>query len=398
MSKYRMHLRDAILPLVNRVPVSSMQLGSPRRIYDAASFADIYPGLAKYHRVRPGRPVNERPPQTIDNMVFFKYAELYNRRQPESFVLELADARTWGNKGAVISANDILIGDLSLEFGPAKYDSGKHSVFTRLRLGKPRKFKGTLAVVASPGCDVYAHWFCDVVPRFITLIESGLIAKVDKILINYSELDFQVDTLERLGVPVNKLWNCTKDLHFHLQADKMYVPSYPNLHGTVNDWACREVRRLFMHADVQKTGTRNLYISRARAEGRKLKNEDQVFFGLQDMYGFEKIFAEDLTLEEKVALFSEAACIVAPHGGGLTNILFCSTGCKIVDIFPPGDFDTFFWSMSNALGLQYSYLFGRGDLPTAENDFLMRNIDIDLEPETLRSLLELLAVKPATLL
>jgi capsular polysaccharide biosynthesis protein len=221
------------------------------------------------------------------------------------------------------------------------------------------------------------------------LKESGILDKVDKILINYDRLDFQLETLSRMGIGEDKLINCIKDIHYHISADELYVPSYPNEHGTVNPWVCQAAKDIFGTGAQGPAMPRRLYISRSRAVGRRIVNEEEVFSYLQDEYGFERIYSEDFSMGDKVRLFGQAECIAAPHGGGVTNIIFSGAGGKVLDIFPPGDFDTFFWSMANSNKMEYYYLFGKGEMPSPENDFMRRNVDIDVDMERFEALMHL---------
>lgn len=382
-------IKGGIIQLANVLPFSSLTIGSPRRL----SFVEkeSFEKLILQQQVA----LVENPPGSIDKEVFFKFPPLYNRVQPRQYILKLQQARLWGNNGAVIDSNDRFIADVSKEFGPAKFDPSKHSVFNRVKLRKPEKFNGSIAVIASPGSNVYAHWFCDILPRIILLKKAGVLDKVDKILINYNKLDFQQESLALLSIPEEKLINCIDDLNFHLVADTVYVPSYPNEHGTVNPWVCNEVKALYktIASDAQDFNHKRLYISRRKAVGRRLINEDVLIEYLEQEYGFVKVFTEDFTMAEKVNMFQQAECIVAPHGGGMTNILFCEAGCKVVDIFPPGDFDTFFWSISNSNKLEFYYFFGKGELPTPEKDFVKRNADIDIDMNRFKDLMNLLKLQ-----
>jgi len=382
-------IKAAVIQFANVLPVSSLTVGSPRRI----SFVE----KENFEKMIMQEPValTEEPPGSIDKEVFFKFPPLYNRTQPRQYILKLENGRLWGNNGAVIASNDRFIADVSKEFGPAKFDPSKHSVFNRVKLRKPQKFNGSIAVIASPGSNVYAHWFCDILPRIILLKKAGILDKVDKILINYSKLDFQQESLAMLAVPEEKLINCIEDLNFHLEADTVYVSSYPNEHGTVNPWVCNEVKVLYktIASGAKDFNHKRLYISRRKAVGRRLINEEALIDYLQQEYGFVKVFTEDFTMAEKVKMFQKAECIVAPHGGGMTNILFCEAGCKVVDIFPPGDFDTFFWSISNSNKLEYYYFFGKGELPTPDNDFVSRNADIDIDMSKFKDLMNLLKLQ-----
>jgi len=58
-------------------------------------------------------------------------------------------------------------------------------------------------------------------------------------------------------------------------------------------------------------------------------------------------------LLEQVALFMNASHIVAPHGGGLTNIVFCNAGCRVVELFGPKYVNPCYWSLAELVGLDY---------------------------------------------
>ena len=384
---WKQAVKAGLIKCVNQLPVSSLSIGSPRKIsfVQEEDFETII--------LKEPVTITENPPGTIDKNVFFKFPPLYKRTQPRQYILKLQQARVWGNNGAILASNDRFIADVSKEFGPAKFDPAKHSVFNRVKLKKPIRFNGSLAVIASPGSNVYAHWFCDVLPRLVLLQKSSVLEKVDKILLNYSQLDFQKESLANMGIPEEKLLNCIEDINFHLIADTLYVPSYPNEHGTVNPWVCEEVKQIFKASDLKGSNNKRIYISRSKAKGRGVVNEEEIVDFLEKEFGFKKLLTEDLSMTEKVHLFKQAECIVAPHGGGITNILFCSAGCKIVDIFPPGDFDTFFWSIANSNRLEYYYFFGKGEMPTWENDFMRRNSDIEVDMNKFKDLMNLLKLQ-----
>lgn len=380
MSSPLQTLKSVALKAVNAVPVSSTVIGSPRRSAKAAEL-NFRESQCEYSLVRKAVKIVETPPLTVDNDVFFKYENFYRRTEPEQFILKLNNGRVWGRNGAVITTDDVFISDVSQEFGKAKFDSSLHSIWRRLKLRKPTEINGSVALIASPGGNVYAHWLCDILPRMMMLKERGILDAVDKIVMSFGFLDWQMETLERLGIDRTKIINIIDDPEFHMRAKTLYVTSYPNEHGTVNGWVCEVARDIYVGKEQPSKKTERLYVSRAKAIGRQMANEDEVFGFLQKEYGFKKIFAEEFSTPEKARLFFDAECIIGPHGGGFTNLLFCSSGCKVVDVFPPSlaDFTTYFWVLANANNLNYSYFFGNGEMPTPQKDISVRNQNIDVD-------------------
>src|SRR5258707_114639 len=107
------------------------------------------------------------------------------------------------------------------------------------------------------------------------------------------------------------------------------------------------------HRDLKHTG-RRLYISRAAAKYRRVLNEDDVVQFLRRR-GFETIALEAFSIREQAAAMASCEAVVAPHGGGLSNVVFCRPETKIVEIFSPELVASYFWKISNQVGLDYYY-------------------------------------------
>ena len=71
---------------------------------------------------------------------------------------------------------------------------------------------------------------------------------------------------------------------------------------------------------------------------RMCVNEDDVVELLRS-YGFEEIFCENLSMEEKISVFRSAESVVGPIGGGMSNVLFCKPDTKVISLNSPEFFD-----------------------------------------------------------
>ncbi len=101
--------------------------------------------------------------------------------------------------------------------------------------------------------------------------------------------------------------------------------------------------------------SRRLYVSRARAARRRLVNEEDVWPILQEA-GFERVFMEDLPFEEQVRMMGEAEAVVAPHGAGLTNVMFCPRETAVVEIADLSFPNPNFYAVASAMEHRYSVL------------------------------------------
>ena len=71
---------------------------------------------------------------------------------------------------------------------------------------------------------------------------------------------------------------------------------------------------------------------RPGAKTRKIINSDELLLALK---GWETVELESMTIKEQMKTFAEASHIVAAHGAGLTNLLWCNPGTKVVEIQDP---------------------------------------------------------------
>lgn len=122
---------------------------------------------------------------------------------------------------------------------------------------------------------------------------------------------------------------------------------------------------------------RRVFISRAKASRRKLINEEEVW-SLLEPHGFQRVFMEDLTFQEQVKLMQESSVLIAPHGAGLTNMLFCPQGAKIVEIADLSFPNPNFYALASAMKHQYWIINAdsRGDAHPLEKDLFVDPVAI----------------------
>jgi capsular polysaccharide biosynthesis protein len=56
-------------------------------------------------------------------------------------------------------------------------------------------------------------------------------------------------------------------------------------------------------------------------------------------------------------MFSRAEAIVAPHGAGLTNLVYSPPGCLVLDVFPSHPIPYYRW-LAQSCGHHYSWMAG----------------------------------------
>jgi hypothetical protein len=340
---------------------------------------------ASYQEVTEEVIVERMKPFTLDRMIHWKFERAYKQLHPPCFVATMKQGRILGKNGTVVAPDDTLIRDVSRESVDMTIP---HTASLSLKLGKHTKVKHTVAVLSTVWSYVYYHWMLDIIPRVELLRKAGLLEKVDYFVIPDDHLPFQKSVLNKLGIGIDKIIIADDEKKLHLEVSELIIPSLPSTLDSPMGWACQFIRDTFKDCMMpMPSPKKRLYISRAKSLGRKIINEEEVLSLLGPM-GFEIIELELLSVDDQVRLFSAAECVVAPHGAGLTNILFCSANTVILDIFAPKYINPCYWIIANELDLNYSYLIGKGEQPREGVDLDQKLDDIIVPVDQMKKILK----------
>jgi capsular polysaccharide biosynthesis protein len=86
---------------------------------------------------------------------------------------------------------------------------------------------------------------------------------------------------------------------------------------------------------------------------RSVLNHDVLLETAKNRYPIEWKVFDSLSVEDTVTLFSKASVIIAPHGAGLTNMLFSPKGITIIEFMDVQDPNLCYWHLSEMLGNRY---------------------------------------------
>jgi capsular polysaccharide biosynthesis protein len=168
---------------------------------------------------------------------------------------------------------------------------------------------------------------------------------------------------------------------------------------------CQLLRDLFLDDSQPRsvTPTKRIYLTRAEANYRRVLNEPEVVEWLQKA-GFLSVTLSELSVREQAALLSEAAVVVAPHGAGLTNLVFCQPGTKVLEIFPKNYSQPYYWALAGQCQLTHQYLTSRSiteyapAATQAEPEYLFNDLeDLVIHLDDLAEALASLAVDGLTI-
>ncbi|MBB6610724.1 glycosyltransferase family 61 protein [Pontibacter sp. Tf4] len=269
---------------------------------------------------------------------------------------------------SVISQYNRIVENVSLSLTSGKVtEPNLNNIFEQRFFTKPVKVKGTVFSMLTGGAGInnISHWFLDVLPRLHLLRESGLYDKIDWFLVPSLKYEYQLETLELLDIPRDRI--IPGDKYPHLTADCIVASTAPRgNHTLVPKWLCDYIRNSF----VPKAKTASqvklapdaplIYISRSDSSVRNILNENELVASLEQE-GFINVVASKLTIAEKIALFSQARVVVSATGAGLINMLFCNPGTRIIEIFNENFVVEPFFDIATKAELDYDYVICKGN-------------------------------------
>jgi hypothetical protein len=125
----------------------------------------------------------------------------------------------------------------------------------------------------------------------------------------------------------------------------------------------------------------NIYLTRERT--RSVANR-VLIEGVARNHGFSVHALEGMNPQAQMELFRDAACVVAPHGADLANLLFCAPGTAVLELSPDCEFRPLFAQISDKLDLVHAVL----PCPTDDGGFFGRmTVDVPRFRMLLRQLL-----------
>lgn len=227
--------------------------------------------------------------------------------------------------------------------------------------------------------DNYFHWFCDVLPRLYQVLDR-LPLDVRFIVPDHLE-DWKIKSLAAIGINRDRMVSYDGRVPWTLE-ELYYAPPIA-MTGDIDKESMKWVQSRLLscpNVDIPTQYGPKIFLSRKKSLRRRIVNEGALVQFLITK-GFQVLYAEDHALEAQISIFTGAQFVIGPHGAGLTNVLYCKPGTKILEIFNSSIIRRCYWSLSTALDLKYvcymakhvhHELEGEGDIYVDIEDFRVR--------------------------
>lgn len=266
---------------------------------------------------------------------------------------QVHQARVFGPAVAVASSRDLLLQEVSVEWSPRPTPWPMR----KLRLAAPRRLNGRSLLLASTGGENYYHFLHDVLPRIGLARRAGVLdPAIRHFIVNDLRPPFVRELLETCGIPLGL---CIETfVSRHLWCEELLIPSLPGELGSPHAEIGKFYDDLYPPGncrDPQKKG--GIFLSRPPDRQRALKSADAIYRILGE-YGVEIVELGRWPVRDQAEKMRSAAFVVAPHGAALANLVFCSPGTPVLEMFAPGYVNQCYRVLAAMRGLPYGYLVG----------------------------------------
>ena len=282
----------------------------------------------------------------------------------------------------MITPDDYILKDLSFHKDVKNEEFAW--IMSAVKLPRAVQVGGNLTVIGEAFASSYYHWLFHALGRLCYVKKRFPFDQISYFAVSHQTNDFHRATLEMMGVPKEKLL-LLKDFP-HIAPDAVVMSNWTGRFDPNVAVMLREA--LLPHLPPQVSGPKRIYVSRARCPSRHLDNEAELLEILEPL-GFQTVICEENSLAQNMSLFDGAEAIFAPHGAGLSNIVFCKPGTKVIELFNQDWHPEVFWQLSEAIGLSHYCLLGQNSTVPRKGAKGPQHENIHLDPKALKKMLKL---------
>ncbi len=241
-----------------------------------------------------------------------------------------------------------------------------------------------VCIFYNPNLQSYYHWIVEALPALHAL--TPFLPEGSGLLLPPSVAEFRAageikfdhrEALAALGF--GNLSVIESEAEAVLARDAIWLNTYSLAEMPAALLRSFRDRAIALHPPPAKREGR-LYLK--RRNNRFVANDDAIEAYLRPQ-GFEPVYPEDLPQAQQIALFAAARIIVATHGAGLANLMFCRAGTRVLELSPDTEFRPNYWMIAEKLGLAYGVL----PCPTVTGTF---DGDLEVDLPRLRALIRVL--------
>ena len=239
--------------------------------------------------------------------------------------------------------NNSLISNLSIQLDQKgiKKNINENEIFKK---GTPKfkhKIKGPILVAAQGASGYnYFHWFFDILPKIYLANKIYDLNYFNFFYLPEIKYDYQIQTLKRLKIPKRKILSSKRIKFF--STDEIVLTEHPYFrknfwwdnYKSIPKWIVKFNTNKFKSISKKnfKKG-KKIFIDRTDTKHphNQISNIKEIYKIIKKN-NFEIVKLTEKKFSDQVSIFKNANTILAPHGAGLKNIIYCKKKSTIIEL------------------------------------------------------------------
>jgi len=249
--------------------------------------------------------------------------------------------------------------------------------FMKNRPGSNTREKKPVLPLLSYRSDNIYHWISEYLPQLELLNKYRLETNEQPIvLLEANPPEWKLDSLDLFGY--------TEDYRKYMNVDELLLNRCLLCSSRIQSPeflpSPRELRFLRktivgktnLTEEIRSDLPRKIYISREKANNRRVVNQKEIKEYLESK-GFVEYTLEDIGFIHQILLFRNAETVIAPHGAGLTHIIYPSS-INVIE-FIPQYYPSVYTVLANMLGHNYQPIIAKK--VNSQEDMIVSKEDVD---------------------
>ena len=209
------------------------------------------------------------------------------------------------------------------------------------------KFENIFVFTDSYGDRNIWHWFVEMMPGILYLIDIIKVIPDIKIIINKTPKDTMISTIREFlylipGVTKDNIIEFEFKEDTGIYADNLYIGFSQCHHHTIKNIWNLIYFKLGLSDKCNKLSenkkySKKVYLSRRATElahkhNRKIVNIEKVSSIIREK-GFIEVYPEKTDIIDKINIFNNADCVITELGSGFINLIHCKDGIDVILIY-----------------------------------------------------------------
>ena len=340
-----------------------------RRYFPDKPFFDIELGSANFKKNIIYRPHKKEIKLLDDRGVFKKENLTFDGGK----VYEIENALVYAdlNTTAVISSENNLL---------EAFSTGCSNIIPGAKILKEaKKISGNVAFLCNRwGSKAFFHWLLGLLPKLHLLQSHKAYRNIDYVYMYDPSANFNQESLEALGISSDFILDASTLPA--IKCEKLFIPKFS--HGVfIDTWVIDFLMNTFLKINQPLKEFRYIYIRRTN---KRVLLDEEVLIEELLLSGFKVVELEKYSLVEQASILYSADKIIAPHGAGLSNIVYCRKNTVLLELFSPHYVNNCFEKIARIKDMNYQrYIGGEHKIPN--KGAVMQDILIDFTTNNWRS-------------